>query len=270
MLEFAHEPKYYFDDEYFSYYEWWEEYDNEVWELEIGPNENITFTITNIENRRFFQEIETEIFVSLDFSVIDEPALAFQLRYDGDGDGLFEFIQDFSAFAIDRHGLHLNPNSTTGQPVEMTDGTIELEIMRLDNPGEIETSFSIICGPYNTWIDLPYDLDTDGDKIGDVFDDDDDNDGVPDRKDAFPKDSNEWKDSDGDGIGDNSDPDYNGNGIPDDMEVPVVIGVVLVPLVIIMAVMNKFRKKGKEEKEGEWGEEDIPILTTPHEGPKNW
>jgi len=33
---------------------------------------------------------------------------------------------------------------------------------------------------------------------------DKDGDGVPDDKDAFPSDPNEWRDSDGDGIGDNA------------------------------------------------------------------
>jgi len=49
-------------------------------------------------------------------------------------------------------------------------------------------------------------LDTDGDKIPDIKDTDDDNDGKPDKSDAFPLDSSEWYDIDNDNIGDNSDP----------------------------------------------------------------
>lgn len=48
-------------------------------------------------------------------------------------------------------------------------------------------------------------LDTDQDGLGNVCDDDDDNDGVPDSDDAFPLDPTESKDTDQDGVGDNSD-----------------------------------------------------------------
>ena len=47
--------------------------------------------------------------------------------------------------------------------------------------------------------------DTDGDGIFDVLDLDDDNDGVADIADAFPRDANESADSDSDGVGDNAD-----------------------------------------------------------------
>jgi hypothetical protein len=58
------------------------------------------------------------------------------------------------------------------------------------------------------------DIDHDG-KPNDV-DDDDDNDGVPDVKDAFPLEAEEWADQDGDLIGDNLDADLNGDGEGDD------------------------------------------------------
>jgi len=44
---------------------------------------------------------------------------------------------------------------------------------------------------------------------------DKDGDGVPDDKDAFPDDPNEWRDSDGDGIGDNADSDDDNDGVLD-------------------------------------------------------
>jgi len=59
------------------------------------------------------------------------------------------------------------------------------------------------------------------------LDPDDDNDGVPDSRDAFPLEPEEWEDKDGDLIGDNLDADddadglgddHNGNGIPDHEE----------------------------------------------------
>jgi hypothetical protein len=45
-----------------------------------------------------------------------------------------------------------------------------------------------------------------------------DNDGVPDRFDAFPDDPGESADNDGDGIGDNGDPDDDNDGLPDAIE----------------------------------------------------
>lgn len=56
-----------------------------------------------------------------------------------------------------------------------------------------------------------YDLDT----LGDVCDDDDDNDGRPDNTDAFPFDPAEQLDTDGDGIGNNADPDDDNDGVSD-------------------------------------------------------
>ena len=62
-------------------------------------------------------------------------------------------------------------------------------------------------------------LDTDNDGVGNNSDIDDDNDGVNDDKDAFPLNPNETLDTDGDGIGNNSDIDDDNDGIPDSYEV---------------------------------------------------
>lgn len=85
------------------------------------------------------------------------------------------------------------------------------------------------------------DSDTDGDKIGDKNDPDDDNDGLTDEQeavlgtnpknpdtdgdgvkdsvDAFPKDKTEWQDTDQDGLGDNKDLDDDNDGIFDFEEI---------------------------------------------------
>jgi hypothetical protein len=62
--------------------------------------------------------------------------------------------------------------------------------------------------------DGPPDIDHDG--RPNHLDADDDDDGVPDDRDAFPLDPSEWADRDGGWIGDNLDADDDGDGVPDD------------------------------------------------------
>jgi len=62
--------------------------------------------------------------------------------------------------------------------------------------------------------DGPPDIDKDGKP--NHLDTDDDEDGVPDEKDAFPLEPEEWLDKDSDWIGDNLDADDDGNGVGDD------------------------------------------------------
>ena len=59
--------------------------------------------------------------------------------------------------------------------------------------------------------------DVDGDGKANDVDADDDNDGVPDAKDAFPLEREEWADVDADRIGDNMDADVNADGVADDL-----------------------------------------------------
>ncbi|MDP2559538.1 hypothetical protein [Psychrobium sp. 1_MG-2023] len=63
----------------------------------------------------------------------------------------------------------------------------------------------------------PYDIhyDVDGDGIPNSIDIDDDNDGINDADDLFPKDNYEWADNDGDDIGNNQDQDDDNDGVVD-------------------------------------------------------
>ncbi|MBB3168997.1 PKD domain-containing protein [Simiduia aestuariiviva] len=58
-------------------------------------------------------------------------------------------------------------------------------------------------------------IDSDGDRVVNALDPDDDNDGVADELDAFPWDATEAFDFDHDGVGDNADTDDDNDGIPD-------------------------------------------------------
>ncbi len=61
-------------------------------------------------------------------------------------------------------------------------------------------------------------VDTDGDGEFDIFDNDDDNDGVEDIDDAFARDNTKKYDLDGDGIADSVDTDIDGDGVENDMD----------------------------------------------------
>jgi len=63
--------------------------------------------------------------------------------------------------------------------------------------------------------EVPPDSDHDG--TPNDADLDDDNDGIPDSRDAFPLEREEWADVDGDLIGDNLDADINADGVADDL-----------------------------------------------------
>ena len=85
--------------------------------------------------------------------------------------------------------------------------------------GETEIDFSwgthTFVNPRLTVKVIDSDFDEDG--LSDCTeDDDDDNDGVIDVEDAFPKDPDEWEDTDNDGIGDNADNDDDNDGVIDD------------------------------------------------------
>lgn len=238
-------------------------YDPQYGTIEIGPNESLTLSLTGVTERIYNPDINIEISLASHTTPnIEEVFLYFQLRFDGDGDGNFEYTADFPERPYDFWGLR--PSSFIGEPINMTNGTIELDIRRQDNS---TLDLVILCSSYDSDIQVPFDFDTDRDGIGDYSDPDDDNDGHPDIRDWFPLDSSEWKDSDWDGIGDNEDKDDNGNGIPDDFEIPLAMGIILIPILIIAAFMKRMKKSKEKETDKE---EEIKPLTTSKIGPKNW
>jgi hypothetical protein len=116
------------------------------------------------------------------------------------------------------HAFSDNSNPTpldfVRQNLESLEQTITWSIVLDDNDNDQIINIRDNC------IDIPNNdqLNTDNDEQGDLCDTDDDNDGVNDHEDSFPKDASEYIDSDGDGVGDNSDvfPDDNSESVDTD------------------------------------------------------
>ena len=115
------------------------------------------------------------------------------------------------------HGLEVTidvPTSSTGYWYRPTDGAMVAHFEAETGRRTITTPpFSIDLALIVTDGDLP---DTDGDGTANHLDTDDDNDGVPDARDAWPLEREEWADADADRIGDNLDADLNADGKADD------------------------------------------------------
>jgi len=107
------------------------------------------------------------------------------------------------------------PVSATGYWYRPTDGAIVSSFEA--EPGRRTVAappFSVDLALIVTPGDLP---DTDGDGTVNHLDADDDNDGVPDARDTWPLEREEWADADGDRIGDNLDADIDADGLADDL-----------------------------------------------------
>jgi hypothetical protein len=233
--------------------------------IELSPNENATFRISGVKDRIFDPLLDVRLFLDISngFGSSDSLYLTLQLRCDGNGDGHFEYIVEFQQVLVYYYYvMELEPSQIIGEGINMTNGIIEFEIIRTD---DINSSLFIECWG-ESYIQVPFDKDIDGDGKGDYIDQDDDNDGYSDRIDAFPLDPKEWKDSDGDGIGDNADEDDNNNGIQDIYDLPLIMGVILIPIVIIAVLGKRLKKKSGGDK----GEREIKPITTSRTGPKNW
>lgn len=229
-----------FDSFYEGNWDW-------VGEIDIYPSQNLTLSISGVKDKIFNPDIY--VFIDLTWTGGGAPSdnnanIAIQMRCDGDGDGNFEYIINFP----DNPGENdkVEPSSTSGQPIDMTNGTIELIITRTDNNS---SPCTLWCSHHHSYIQAPFDVDTDQDGTGDYSDTDDDNDGHIDKDDYFLRNPNEWMDSDGNGIGDNEDEDDNGNGIPDILEIPLVVIIILITfIIIVISRKKKFKEKESDNK----------------------
>ena len=161
--------------------------------ITIDPGENSTLSIRNVSDRFYNPDIDPYFSLDTGWAVIfGFPHLNCTLRFDGDGNGVFEYSIDFEFEDTEDFSVGVEPSSTNGNPLNMTGGTIELDIARTDG-GALD--FDIFCT--NSPILIPFDIDTDGDGVTDFTDEDNDNDGYMDEDDEFPWDPDEWKDSEG-------------------------------------------------------------------------
>lgn len=251
-----------YEDDFFSLEEFLDNNEEEITavdELIIEPDETVNLSISNISDRLYNPEIDTRLSLG-SYNYYSSVECNIRLKCDGDGDGTFEYTVLFPENP--EWGDEIEPVTEMGEPKNMTNGTILLQI---SNSGLY--SIKINCEFMGTFIQVPFNIDYDSDGIGDYSDSDDDNDGHWDEFDVFPINSNEWQDSDWDGIGDNQDRDNNGNGIPDDLELPLALCILLIPILVIFFILRLHKKKSGS---GKGGEEEAPQITDPRSGLKNW
>ncbi len=99
------------------------------------------------------------------------------------------------------------PHLTNKGPEFGSAGTIDAGAGGASSPGPADTDKDGIPDTNDNCATIanPGQQNVDNDALGDACDNDDDNDGVVDANDAFPRDPTEHRDSDGDGTGDNAD-----------------------------------------------------------------
>jgi hypothetical protein len=128
-----------------------------------------------------------------------EPDLVIYRIYFSTNNVAFSWLGDVSSYDVSfiHYGLSIGD-------------TCYYKIAAVDTDGNPSSNTTVVFS-------IP-DIDTDGDQIGNLVDDDDDGDTVPDIDDEFPVLDNEWIDTDSDGIGDNADYDDDDDGYDDTID----------------------------------------------------
>lgn len=125
-----------------------------------------------------------------------------QKSTDNDGDGVLNAADAF-------------PNDAAADTDTDGDGQPDLHYQLNDNGNRIQKSRPKALAPAFNDSQFEVNGSCDGPQSTNCSDPDDDNDGVNDVDDAFPKDATETTDTDGDGVGNNTDTDDDDDGTPD-------------------------------------------------------
>jgi uncharacterized secreted protein with C-terminal beta-propeller domain len=182
---------------------------------------------------------EEEIFVRLNANPLEAPYYIFSHEPDGESETVelikgatYKFTRTdgghpFNMGAAWREAdVSLDIVSTgTENPVSGIASIVEGQQLIVSIPEDFAgNSIAYYCYVHSAMVaslsvvDTTDIVDTDGDGIADVLDNDDDGDGILDQADVFPLDPNEVLDTDSDGIGNNADTDDDGDGIADETD----------------------------------------------------
>lgn len=166
--------------------------------IKLGVDSIVRRTVKGIEGRPLVFNVSGLVSDAnadlLEYSVVVNEVKAVSDRGDAEGDDLINATYLISKVGYDRFEIDAQ-----------TPGEYAFTLTATDATGlSVQTPFYISIVP-----------DTDRDGFLDDIDFDDDNDGVNDYPDTFPKDPSESADADADGIGDNADTDDDNDGVDD-------------------------------------------------------
>ncbi len=188
--------------------------------------ENLVFpnSVTNIGSSAFYNNQIEEVQFGESLKTIGDSAFKGNRLVDINFPDALESIGN-NAFEWNRLETIKVGAGFSGLGVNAFDNQIDLLGVPLENTTiylsaqfQNTTSMTGLSGLDSSTIVYCQDLDTDNDSDWNCFDQDDDNDSVPDSADAFPLDPYEQIDTDGDGIGNNADLDDDNDGLSDQFD----------------------------------------------------
>jgi len=179
--------------------------------VQEGESFNYTFSVCNISNDTLTQVMVTDPMITV-------AGMAVSLNPNSCNANAFQGTFTITANDLNNNSLSNQATVTAFQQdtimvTDLSDDPSVPDNIDLNGDGDPDdpTVFAIqLPGPCGS----PF-IDTDGDGMCDILDEDDDNDMVFDTEDAFPLDPFESADTDGDGFGDNADFDDDGDLIDD-------------------------------------------------------
>lgn len=142
----------------------------------------------------------------LAYSIVNEPS-----------NGSITFSNGVLQYSANQAYMGADQLKLIAKDADSESNIITVNLQVLPNDADADGVMDLYDNCLDTY--NPNQEDLDGDGIGDLCDEDIDNDGIVNVEDVFPLDPNEWEDFDGDGIGDNSDPDLDNDGVVNEEDV---------------------------------------------------